>query len=155
VKPIETEGLERGIESEKRFLSAVKEKTDKTPLWFVGVKRAPVLFDINGIDMIVRIKREDDLKPMSIPVGVVSSKRGRKSFYETRPRAKELKMPVMRITDAMTPDDIRTQLYDALKLFHKVPRDHFKSFLESAAKGVLGKRGRAIKKHIEQRRASE
>lgn len=146
---------DRGYKTEERFLQAVKERTEDTPRWFRGVRRAGPKFDIKGIDFSAKIKRHDDEKYMSVPVQIKSSKAGRTSYFEKHKDAKAVGVVVLVIHDAMTAKEIRNALYNALVPFLRVPRDHFKAFFDSAHESKMSRRGRALRKHIVQKRREQ
>jgi|CXWL01.1.fsa_nt_gi hypothetical protein len=110
------------------------------------------MFDAKGVDICASIKRTDDRKVMTVPVQIKSSDGGRRSYYQSHPDAKEVRVPVLVVDDTMTADQIRTELYRALKPFLSVPRDHFKSYLSGLGKRGLSARGNQIKAHIKKTR---
>ncbi|HYD93640.1 MAG TPA: hypothetical protein VEB18_04295 [Candidatus Paceibacterota bacterium] len=142
----------QGEETERRFFDAARVRTRRTPSWFLGVRRASPQFDTVGLDALASIQRPDDPKPMSVPIQVKSSKGGKRHYYREHADAKRVKVPVLVVTKTMSPDDIRKQLYAALKPFMKVRRKHFTDYFKSLARRRLGKRGLLIKKHIKKQR---
>lgn len=146
---------DRGYKTEERFLQAVKERNSDTPSWFRGVRRAGPKFDIKGIDFSAKIKRHDDEKYMSVPVQIKSSKSGRNSYYEKHPEAKAVGVIVLVVHDGMKAGEIRQRLYGALEPFLHVPRDHFKAFFDGAHESKMSRRGRALRKHIVQKRREQ
>lgn len=137
----------RGDETERRFLEATSKRST-TPKWFRGVRRTSPSFDAKGIDVQARIKRPDSARVMTIPIQIKSSESGKRSFYENHPEAKQAGVPVLVVTDAMTPHLIREALYDTLKPFLAVEREHFKKYLDGLGRTRLSKRGQKIKEHI-------
>jgi hypothetical protein len=147
-------GTDRGDRSEERFLSAARKRTSATPKWFRGVRRGSVKFDVNGVDMIAKIKRRDDWKVMSVPIQVKSSSGGKRRFYAERPEAKRLGIPVIVVTDDATPDSLRAELYEALRPFLSAQRDHFKRYFTGIGRGKLSSSGKRISDMLTKKRRS-
>lgn len=145
-------GTPKGDEAEERFLRIAKTRTRATPSWYVDTKRASPMFDMKGLDMIARIRRDDDKKPMSVPIQVKSSSRGRRAYYAVHPEAKEVGVIIMVVHDGLSDDEIRSRLYRHLRPFLSVRRDHFKKYLHRLGRSRVSDRGRAIRDMIAESR---
>ena len=101
-----------GFEREDRFFSAANVRAPLTPAWFIGVRKASIQSDIEGIDGFADVikKTARYTVKLQVPFQLKSSRAGCAEHLRIHPRHSDSVL-ILRISTVATDEQIRSHLY--------------------------------------------
>jgi hypothetical protein len=138
---------EVGLLSEERFLKALSVKTERTPVWFIKIRRASRFMDLRGVDFYAFLYFPNENRRVKVPIQIKSSMTGRIKFYQSHIQLGSV--VVIIVKPDRTDDDIRHQLYKILESVRDVDRRYDVFFDLLSAQKIRQKKVRRLLEELD------
>jgi hypothetical protein len=114
----EEEKYEAGVQTERRFFSALQARVQGTPPWLIRVKAATYEQDQGGIDALAYVQIPGLRRRAVIPIQIKSSSQGMLKYFRKRPKYWNAGIVVI-IAHGYDANEIRQMTYDGLAVIRR------------------------------------
>ena len=109
-----SESDEVGAATEARFLAALTERTERTPDWFVGIKKAAPIWDVRAVDFFLYFQPLKGKKIVKVPVQIKTSDFGAEMFQKKQSPIRKANILLFVVRGEALDNEVRHMTYLAL-----------------------------------------